>query len=185
VGQMAVLCVEIKAELQNLHARQPQPVPQRGDLRGNDPQILGNDGQVAQLLAHGGKERLARPFDPAPMLGGLLLGHDLPVGLEAPKMVDPAEVGHGQEVAQTGDPPAIKRLIDLALLGPPAVKRVAPALAGGTEIVWGNAGHMAGQEIILTQLEKAGVGPDVGTVVAHVDGQITDQPHPLGLGVLA
>ena len=56
---------------------------------------------------------------------------------------------------------------------PQLVERVAPALAGGREVVRWDAGDARGQAL-LVELEDFGVGPDVGAIVADEDGNVAE-----------
>ena len=90
-----------------------------------------------------------------------------------------------------------QHVVDLALVGdaalPPGVavmlhkipvkEGVAPELAAGGEPVGRTARHLGGQQVFV-QLELLGVGPYVHAVAGDVDGQIPDDGHPPGVGVL-
>ena len=76
-------------------------------------------------------------------------------------------------------PPAVAGLFHLI----PAEEGVAPELAVGGEGVRRAAGHLGGPEG-LVHLEEAGVGPDVGAVLGHVDGQVAQDGDALLGGVV-
>ena len=61
------------------------------------------------------------------------------------------------------------------MLGP-VKDRVAPALAGLAEIIRRYSGHENGP-LGAVELEQFGMGPDIGAVLGHVDGQVADELH--------
>ena len=65
----------------------------------------------------------------------------------------------------------------------PTEQRVAPQLAVGGEGVGGAARHLNGQAVFV-QLELLRVGPHVGAVQRHIDGQVSDNGHAFFVGVL-
>ena len=58
----------------------------------------------------------------------------------------------------------------------PVVERIAPQLPGLAEVVGRHTG-LHGEAAVVAQLEQLAVGPHVGGVVRHVDGQVADQLH--------
>ena len=71
------------------------------------------------------------------------------------------------ERADAGDPPVEAAFLE----GAPFVERIAPALAGGGEVIGRDAGDADGVEL-LVELEDFGVSPDIGAVVVDEDGDI-------------
>ena len=57
--------------------------------------------------------------------------------------------------------------------GVPVVQRVAPQLPVGAEVVWRHAGYRLRHELVV-QLEELGLGPHIGGVHGHIDGQVAD-----------
>ena len=101
-------------------------------------------------------------------------GRNLPVGLEAAKVVDPDKVDAAQQERKAGSPP---RVI-LGRVNVPPIEWVSPQLAGLTEIVRRYPrNHM--RHAVLVELKEIGPSPDVGTVVRHEDRQVTHQHHPV------
>src|SRR6266853_3056675 len=89
-----------------------------------------------------------------------------------PKRFETAEVVHTKQVqmfegeTETVNPPAEIVLRDVV----PAIGWAAPALAVGAEIVGRNAADRA-HMVILVQVEKRRMAPDVGAVVFDVEWQ--------------
>ncbi len=98
------------------------------------------------------------------------VGRHLPVGGEAAEVVDAHEVGELEAAAQAVDPPAVAVLRHAV----PAVERVAPALAGGAEVVGRHAGDVA-RPAALVEVEQLLMRPHVGAVVRDVDRQVAEQ----------
>src|SRR5690606_31318030 len=69
-------------------------------------------------------------------------------------------------------------------VGLPVVDRVAPALAGRTEVVRRDAGH-PGAAAVGLEREEFAMRPDVGAVAGDEDRRIADHPDAatLGMGV--
>ena len=68
----------------------------------------------------------------------------------------------------------------------PAVQRVAPALAGGAEVVGRHAGHH-GRPAVRVELEQLGPRPDVGALVGDEDRHVADDLDAalVGIGLAA
>ena len=58
----------------------------------------------------------------------------------------------------------------------PLVQGIAPALAGGGEVVGWDAGDADGREVRV-ELKELGVGPDVGRIVIDKDGDVADETN--------
>src|SRR5262249_50728377 len=110
------------------------------------------------------KERSARPGHPAASERGISMPWHLPIGMEAAEMVEPNEVFQRECMADALDPPGKARLFEDV----PAVERVAPELAGRTEIVGRNASHNR-RSPPLVQSKKLWMRPDIGAVVRDED----------------
>ena len=86
-------------------------------------------------------------------------------------MVEPHRVEARERLLEATAPPRVP----VALHARPSIERVAPALAGGAEVVGGHAcdgvRHAVGIEI-----EQLAVLPHVGAVVGHEDGEVADEP---------
>jgi len=112
---------------------------------------------------------VAGGLDPLAVDGGFFIGGDGPVGLKAAEVVEAHHVIEGEGAADARDPPVEAALAELA----PAVERVAPALAGGGEIIGRDAGD-AEHVAVFVKLEEFGMGPDVGGVVVDEDGDVAE-----------
>src|SRR5262245_55482906 len=101
---------------------------------------------------------------PPAALGGGIAGRNRPCRFEATEMIDAYDIDHAQGAAQALDPPIV------AALGQhvPAIVRVAPELAGCTEVVRWHTGD--DQRIALpVELEQIGMCPGISAIVGHKD----------------
>src|SRR5262249_31705464 len=73
----------------------------------------------------------------------------------------------------------------LSANGVPVVKRIAPTLAGGAEIVRRHARDNLWQEIVFPQPKQAAIGPDIGAVVIHEDGYVANDADVFLRAILA
>ncbi len=126
------------------------------------------------------KQRCAGGFDPGAVDGGLVSGGDGPVRLEAAEVVEADDVVEEMRAADAVDPPGEAGLLEDV----PFVEGIAPALAGGREIVRRDTGDADGGEVGI-QFEELGVGPDVGRVVVDEDGDVPDEANVAGCAVVA
>ena len=168
--ELARLPVAPKGELQDAHPRESPAFAQRLDFRGDDTEILRHDGKLAEALGDGGEERVARTLHPCPVDRRRGVARHLPVTLEAAEVVDAHHVEQGEGGAQATDPPLVARGSQRL----PVVDGIPPELAGGAEVVGGDAGLHA-EAPVLVQLEELAVRPDVGRVVRDVDGEVAHQ----------
>ncbi len=172
VAQVGVVRPPAEGELQHLHPRQPERLPQRDHLGGDGAEILGHQRQPPQAGFQDTEQLRPGGRHPAPADGGRVRGRDLPAGLETPEVIHPDEVEQRLLHLEAAHPP-----VEPGLGHPlPAIQGVAPALAGGGEIVRRHAGHHL-QPALGIQPEKVRVGPDIGTVVGDEDGQVAEQQH--------
>src|SRR5229473_1038770 len=116
-----------KAKLQDLHAGYAYPLPQSVDLRRNQSQVFGNEGQAAEVPAQGVEEVVPRALDPAPLNGCGLRRRYFPVTLKAAEVVEADQIKLLQRPGEPLHPPVIVA----GAQDVPAVERVAPALSGG------------------------------------------------------
>ena len=126
------------------------------------------------------EERGARALHPAADHRGRLVSRHLPVRLEAAEVVEAHAVDEHQRHAKALDPPgeagARHRI--------PAVERVAPALAGGAEVVGRHPGDEC-RRAVLGEEEQLRMAPDVGAVVGHEDRHVAHEGDAAAMGVLA
>ena len=76
--------------------------------------------------------------------GGFLRGN-FPVGGKATEVVDPNNVVELKGAAESVNPPGEATL----LMNIPAIKRIAPTLACGAEVVGGNTGDCGGMAVFF------------------------------------
>ena len=169
VGQIAAAVARVEGKFQHLHPR-PAGVPQQlGHARRGIAQILGDELQLGKPALQPVDEIHPRPFDPLAVFGGgVAVGHG-PVALQPAEMVDTQHVEQLSRAVDAPYPPA-KAVIPH---GVPVVQRVAPQLPVGAEVIRRHAGHRLGHELVV-QLEELGLGPHVGGIHGHVDGQVAD-----------
>ena len=97
---------------------------------------------------------------------------------EAAEMVQPHHVDLLEQVGQPVLPPAVAAVGH----GFPVVERVAPALAGGAEVVGRHAGHH-GRPAGGVQHEQVLAGPHLGALVGDEDRRVADDLHAAGMGM--
>ena len=169
----------VKGELQHLHAGEAGVPDQLADGVGDKAQILGDDLVPAQNLLGSAEQLDAGSLLPMAELGGLVAVRDGVVFIEATEMVDPGHIVELVDIPQAGQPP-VKAGFPVVI---PAVQGVAPELARGGEAIGRTACHCGGH-IAIIQLEQPGIGPGVGGVHGHIDGDVADDLHSLGVGVV-
>lgn len=104
MGEEGVFHPVVKGELQDLHPGKAEAVAQGLHLGGDDPQVLGEDGDLAEDLLDLLEELLPRGLDPAPLHRRGAACGDLPVGLKAAEVVYAHQVEELQGLLQTADP---------------------------------------------------------------------------------
>ena len=180
-GQKVVVLRVLKGKLQDLHAGQPEIVPELFHLGGDDAEVLRPDRQIlAELLLKPVKQGGVGPFSPLPGHGRLCAVGDLVVGLKSAEMVDAQIIHQAKLPLDAAYPPGIAGLLVVI----PVIERVAPELARRGEIIRRNPGHH-GRVAVLLQLEELPVRPHVRTVDGGEDGNIPDNLHAVYMGVLA
>ena len=169
VREIEVAATVCETELEDTHAGHAVVLAEFVDLLGDDTEIFGDERKIAEDIAETLEEVMAGGFDPLAVDGGLFVGGDGPVGLEAAEVIEADDVVEGEGAANAGDPPVEAVVFEDV----PAVEGIAPALAGGGEVVWGDAGDAEGAEVGV-ELEDAGRRPDVGGVVVNEDGDVAE-----------
>ena len=81
-----------KAELQNAHAGNVEALAKRMHVGGDEAEIFGNEGQIAQPGAQNLEELVLRAVDPAAVNGRRLAGGDFPGLLETTEVIEPHDV---------------------------------------------------------------------------------------------
>ena len=154
-------------------------VAERVDFGRDEAEVFGDQRQGAQGGFESAEELEAGSFDPLAVDRRFFFGGDGPVGLEAAEVVEADDVVELAGAAHAVDPPGE------ALLGEhiPAIEGVAPALAGGGEVVGRDAGDADGLEVVV-EVEELGMDPDVGRIHVDEDGHVAeDADRVLGGGL--
>ena len=182
VGQVGVIGVAVKGELQDLHAREAGAAQQAQHARIHLAEVLGDEGQRAEFARGGGKQLHARAAAPAAVLGRRCARVHLVVAVEAAEVVDADDVVKRKGGADAADPPGVA----LRLVRAPIVHGVAPQLAGRRKVVGRHPRHAAGGAVFV-EFEEVRVGPHVGRVRRDVQRQVADdadaQPVDVGAQV--
>ncbi len=92
IGQIGIIVIAVKGELQNLHTRQVIFFPQGGDFRGNDTQVLSHKGQTPVAFQQCTEKFVPRRLHPASVDRSFLISRDLPVGLKTTEMIDADDI---------------------------------------------------------------------------------------------
>lgn len=170
--------VVAEGEVEQPHPRKPEPAHDLPDVRGDHPQVLGDDGQAGEPGRKAVEEVHRRDVHPPAVHGGLFLRRHLPIGDQPPEMVEPDPVEQGQVPVQPIGPPVETPLPEHV----PPVNGVAPQLAGGAEIVGRDPGHGRGT-VVFIQLEQLPVRPDVRAVMVDVDGDVAQDLDLPAVGI--
>ncbi len=109
------------------HARQSEPIAQRADVGRDQPQILGDERQGAQLLLGRGEEVGAWTGHSLAGLRRCCSGWHMPGGRKPTEMIQPNQVHLGQQRPQTVHAPSVAG----ATNGVPVVDGIAPELPPG------------------------------------------------------
>ena len=144
------------------------------------PKILGDERQLTKRVAHGVEQRAAGAGHPAAVNGGGLAGRDFPIRRETAEVIDPNDVGETKRRAEPRNPPAEVRVTQYV----PAIKRIAPPLPGGAEVIGRNSGDDR-RLAAFVELEDLAIGPDVGAVAGNVDGDVAHDADAARVGGLA
>ena len=177
VGQVLVVPAA-ERELQHLHAREGavcQQLPHAGEEL---PQILGDDGQLAQRTFQRVEQLHPGAGLPLAGLGGSAVCRDGPVGIKTTEVVDAEQVIDAQRMADTLDPPGIAGLL---MVGP-VVQRVAPELAVCREVIRRAACH-PGKAAVCIQLKQRAAHPGIHGICRDIDGDIAQDLYVVGVGV--
>ena len=103
-----------KTELQNPHPRHAEVLSQLIHLGGNQPEVFGNEWQIAKDLLQPLKKLVSRSLDPLPVDRGLFVGRDRPERLEAAEVVEANHVIQRQRAPNPRHPPVESALLQLA-----------------------------------------------------------------------
>jgi hypothetical protein len=177
--QMRVIPMSVKGELQHPHPGQTEPVAQRGDVRRDQPQILGEERQTAQFSLRDLEEFGARSGHPLARLRRRGTGRHVPRGSENPEVVQAHNVHIMQRRAHTIDAPAVVGSANNS----PVIDRIAPELPCGAEIVWRDTRDKA-WPVLLDQQEQLRIGQHIARIAGDEKGQITDQAQAFAAGII-
>src|SRR5512146_3088809 len=120
VRQIDVRACIVEPELHYTHSWDLQAIAQSVYVWGNDAEIFGDEWQIAQLSLQNLEQVFARTRHPSPVHGGRLTCWNLPIGLEAAKMVKTNVVAEHQSPANALYPPIVSAVPQRV----PAVQRV-------------------------------------------------------------
>lgn len=168
----------LKGKLQDLHAREARVVAHVDDTGSEEAQVLGDDGQRAELFLERLEELEAGTLRPR-TVGRIGRGErHLPIGLEAAEVIQADDVVHVEGSANAALPPGEA----VGLHGVPVVDGVAPVLAGGRELVGRRAGdaHGIAGGVDLKELRCR---PHLDGVARDINGQVADDENVALVGV--
>src|SRR5262249_54056263 len=119
----------VEGELQHARPGQVKRVPERGHVRRDDPQVLGEERQTAQGLLHYPEEIRARTRHPLADLRRERAGRDMPGCRECSEVIEADRLDVGQQGAQSVEAPAVTARAQRL----PVIDRIAPALSARAE----------------------------------------------------
>ena len=178
VVRQVVRVSALKGKLQDLHAGEARVVAHIDDAGGEEAQVLGDDGQRAELFLERLEELEAGTLRPR-TVGRIGRGErHLPIGLEAAEVIQADDVVHVEGGANAALPPGEA----VGLHGVPVVDGVAPVLAGGRELVGRRAGdaHGIAGGVDLKELRRR---PHLDGVTRDIDGQVADDENVALVGI--
>ena len=180
VGQMGAVGIAVPRELEHAHSGKAQLVAERVHIVRDDPQILGEDRQVApaERLRDRTEEIAPRRRHPGAVLGRIVLRRHLPARGESAEVIESHHVHEPQRLAHPLDPPAEAVLAEMV----PVVERTAPELAGGTEGIGRHAGD-DGRAPVGPELPLVRVRPHVRRIVGDEDGHVADDADAPVIGI--
>jgi len=94
-----------EGELEDFHSRKAGRPEEPPDVLVDRAEVLRDDRLVAERAVNRAEKGVAGSRDPSPVQRRRLPGLHLPVGGEAPEVVDPDHVGDPEVVAKALDPP--------------------------------------------------------------------------------
>ena len=168
----------IKGKFQYLHARESAVLYKLSDGVCHVSQILGNDFLFSQGAAHGVEEADSRSLLPMASDGSVGAGRNGIVLVKSAEMVNPYHIIQFIAVGQPGQPP----FIACAAVVFPAVQGISPELSCGGKAVR-RAACNCGRYIVPVQLKEFRMGPCVGAVHGHIDGNVPYDADSVGIGI--
>ena len=173
------LCVRVlQSEFGDIHAGKTEGVSQLQHLGPQVAQVLGDDPGIGQLLKDLIENGIAGSLDPVALNSGGAGGGDLPISIKGTEVVNADDVIQPAAVADAVYP----ELKAVFLQRLPVVDGIAPALAGGTEVVGGHAGDEVGIAPLVQQ-EVLSPLPHIQRVDAHIEGDVAHHKDALAVGI--
>src|SRR5215471_19860049 len=155
------------------------PTSAQGLHIGRDqPQILGDERQRAQLARNGGEKLGARAGHPFAASRAHGSRRDVPGGGKSPKMVEPDHVDIRQQRTEAIKAPPVARCSD----GVPVINRISPELSQRAEIIGRYSGNEA-WPVSLIELEQSGIGPHVARIPGNVERQVADEAQAFAVRI--
>ena len=105
VRKVVVRAAVVEAELQDAHAGHVEGVAELIDFWGDEAEVFRDEGDGAEGFDEAREELCAGALDPVAVDGGLFVGGDGPVGVEAAEVIEADDVVHGVGAADAIDPP--------------------------------------------------------------------------------
>ncbi len=173
--QVRVCGSAVEGKLQNLHAWKRETITQRFDVVSNDSQIFCHERQASttQQPVEGLQQPITRRLDPTPLNGRVGIGGNLPVSLEAAKMIDSNPVVQFELTTQTPYPPGKS----VRLHRSPVVMGITPALPRRGKVVGWDAGHDAWISERV-EVEVASGAPHIGAIGSDENRHVAEQNDP-------
>src|SRR6185295_13412264 len=131
VRQIEILCIATKSKLQDAHPRETKTISQCFNVRRNHAQVLRNYRHLAKRFSDGSKQFSAGRRNPTPPFRSLIAARYLPARGETAEVIDACDIVGLERCADAINPPF--ETIRRHLL--PVVKRIAPELARGAEVI--------------------------------------------------
>src|SRR5580658_5944331 len=134
---------------------------------------------MAQLCLHGLKKAGSGTRHPLPGLSRWRSGWNVPRSREPAEVIQANHIDVSQQSPQPIDAPPITSRTH----GIPVVNGIAPQLTLRAEIIGRNSGDEA-RPLLLIEQEKLRVRPNITGIRGNKEGQIADQAHAPGMGML-
>src|SRR6202050_2874090 len=134
---------------------------------------------MAQVCLHCLKKAGSRTRHPLPGLSRWRTGWNVPRSRESAEVIQANHIDVSQQSTHPIDAPPIAS----GAHGIPVVNGIAPQLTLRAEIIGRNSGNEAWPTLLIEQ-EQLRVCPNITGIRRNKEGQIADQAHALGVGVL-
>jgi len=168
-----------KRKQQNPHSGKSKAVYDFFHIVGYQSQILGNNGNGGKCFLDRGKKINGRRLLPAPVKSSCLGCRNFPKCYKTPEVVNAHHIKKAEVMGKPLYPPAVPGLLKYV----PAVNRISPELTGCAEIVRRHTGD-AERPFVLIQFEEVCMCPDIGAVIADIDGYIANEFYALVITII-